>query len=110
MVASGSTNLFEPAKYLERRFDKRMRLFGSFISSLSMITWLPIVIYVPALAFNQVTGVDLHFITPLVTAVCVFYTCMVRDRMEKSFPKKPFRSPYVGKASPEIFGFSFRKN
>lgn len=54
----------------------RMRLFGSLISSFSCITWLPIVIYVPALAFNQTTGIDIHIITPVVMTVCVFYTCL----------------------------------
>lgn len=33
-------------------------------------------IYVPALAFNQVTGVDIHIITPVVCVICVFYTCV----------------------------------
>lgn len=33
-------------------------------------------IYVPALAFNQVTGVDIHIITPIVCVICVFYTCV----------------------------------
>lgn len=38
--------------------------------------WLPIVIYVPALAFNQVTGVNVHLVTPVVCVVCIFYTCV----------------------------------
>ena len=54
----------------------KMRLFGSIIFSLTNITWLPIVVYVPALAFNQTTGIDVHIITPLVMAVCIFYTCL----------------------------------
>lgn len=54
----------------------KMRLFGSLISAFSCITWLPIVIYVPALAFNQTTGIDIHLITPVVMGVCVFYTCL----------------------------------
>lgn len=33
-------------------------------------------IYVPALAFNQVTGVGVHTITPIVCIICVFYTSM----------------------------------
>lgn len=37
---------------------------------------MPIVIYVPALAFNQVTGVNIHIITPVVCCICVFYTCV----------------------------------
>lgn len=55
----------------------RMRLFGSLISVLSDITYLPIVIYVPALAFNQTTGVDIHVIAPVVMSVCIFYTLLV---------------------------------
>ncbi|KAK3908024.1 Sodium-coupled monocarboxylate transporter 2 [Frankliniella fusca] len=37
---------------------------------------MPIVIYVPALAFSQVTGADLHVITPIVCVVCIFYTTL----------------------------------
>uniref|UniRef100_A0A182IL05 Sodium/solute symporter n=1 Tax=Anopheles atroparvus TaxID=41427 RepID=A0A182IL05_ANOAO len=46
------------------------------ITSTYEIGYLPIVIYVPALAFNQVTGVNIHVITPIVCIVCVFYTCV----------------------------------
>ena len=53
-----------------------MRLFGSILSSISTLLWLPIVIYVPALAFNQVTGIDIHIVTPVVMSVCMFYTCL----------------------------------
>lgn len=63
-------------EYLERRFDKKIRLFGSVLFSIGIITWLPIVIYVPALAFNQVTGINVHVITPFVCIVCIFYTCV----------------------------------
>ncbi|XP_063548815.1 sodium-coupled monocarboxylate transporter 1-like [Cydia strobilella] len=61
-------------EYLSMRFDNRVRLFGSFLFAFTLIGWLPIVIYVPALAFNQVTGVDIHIITPIVCLVCIFYT------------------------------------
>ncbi|XP_046614601.1 sodium-coupled monocarboxylate transporter 1-like [Neodiprion virginianus] len=63
-------------EYLERRFDKKTRLFGSVLFTIGIITWLPIVIYVPALAFNQVTGINVHVITPFVCIVCIFYTCV----------------------------------
>lgn len=71
---------FYLCKYLQRRFDIRVRLLGSLISSLSTILWLPIVIYVPALAFNQTTGVDVHIITPIVMMICVIYTCLVSKK------------------------------
>ncbi|XP_026759165.3 sodium-coupled monocarboxylate transporter 1-like isoform X1 [Galleria mellonella] len=61
-------------EYLSMRFDNRVRLFGSVLFAFTLIGWLPIVIYVPALAFNQVTGVDIHIITPIVCLVCIFYT------------------------------------
>ncbi|XP_060804661.1 sodium-coupled monocarboxylate transporter 1-like [Amyelois transitella] len=63
-------------EYLELRYDKRLRVFGSVIFSVYLMAWLPIVIYVPALAFNQVTGVNIHVITPIVCFVCIFYTCL----------------------------------
>ncbi|CAG9581219.1 unnamed protein product [Danaus chrysippus] len=61
-------------EYLSMRFDNRVRLFGSILFAFTLVFWLPIVIYVPALAFNQVTGVDIHVITPIVCLVCIFYT------------------------------------
>ncbi|XP_023305229.2 sodium-coupled monocarboxylate transporter 2-like [Lucilia cuprina] len=38
--------------------------------------WLPISIYVPALTFNQVTGINLYTIIPVVCLVCTIYTCI----------------------------------
>ncbi|XP_055849759.1 sodium-coupled monocarboxylate transporter 1 isoform X2 [Episyrphus balteatus] len=61
-------------EYFEMRFDKRIRLFGSTLFAIGTTFWLPIVIYVPALAFNQVTGINIHIITPIVCIVCIFYT------------------------------------
>ncbi|GAB1869716.1 Sodium-coupled monocarboxylate transporter 1 [Camponotus japonicus] len=67
------TSIYE---YLEKRFDKRIRLLGSVLFAITTMTWLPIVIYVPALAFNQVTGVNVYIITSFVCIVCIFYTCV----------------------------------
>ncbi|XP_049538488.1 sodium-coupled monocarboxylate transporter 1-like [Anopheles darlingi] len=61
-------------EYLQRRFDQRMRLFGSILFTVACLLWMPIVIYVPALAFNQVTGLSIHIVTPIVCMICVFYT------------------------------------
>nr|XP_049461850.1 sodium-coupled monocarboxylate transporter 1-like isoform X3 [Anopheles coluzzii] len=61
-------------EYLQRRFDHRMRLFGSILFTVACLLWMPIVIYVPALAFNQVTGMSIHIVTPIVCMICVFYT------------------------------------
>ncbi|XP_067005476.2 sodium-coupled monocarboxylate transporter 1 [Anabrus simplex] len=63
-------------EYLEMRFNKYARLFGSVLFVVGVIFWMPVAIYVPALAFNQVTGVNVHVITPVVCLVCIFYTCV----------------------------------
>ncbi|XP_044731268.1 sodium-coupled monocarboxylate transporter 1-like, partial [Chrysoperla carnea] len=63
-------------EYLERRFDKSLRRLGSFLYIFDQILWLPLVIYVPALALNHVTGIKTNIITLLVCGVCIFYTCL----------------------------------
>ncbi|XP_058818710.1 sodium-coupled monocarboxylate transporter 1-like [Topomyia yanbarensis] len=60
--------------YLQKRFDRTVRSAASFVYALSCLIYLPIVIYVPALAFSQVTGINLHLITPVISVVCIFYT------------------------------------
>uniref|UniRef100_T1GXU6 Uncharacterized protein n=1 Tax=Megaselia scalaris TaxID=36166 RepID=T1GXU6_MEGSC len=59
-------------QYFDLRFGRSLRLFGSVMFFGNMITWLPITAYVPALTFNQVTGINVHVITPVVCAICTF--------------------------------------
>ncbi|KAH8246828.1 hypothetical protein KR032_000926, partial [Drosophila birchii] len=40
------------------------------------MVWLPVCLYVPAMTYNQVTGTDVHLITPIVSIICIFYTCV----------------------------------
>ncbi|KAK9722150.1 Sodium:solute symporter family [Popillia japonica] len=61
-------------EYLERRFDSKVRRTISALFTLSMFLYLPIVIYLPALALSQATNFNVHTITPLICGVCVFYT------------------------------------
>ncbi|KAJ2954396.1 hypothetical protein O0L34_g2659 [Tuta absoluta] len=63
-------------EYLRLRFNHKVRLLGSVIFIIQMMLYIPIVIYVPALAFSQVTGINLHLITPIVCIVCIFYTTL----------------------------------
>nr|XP_022913639.1 sodium-coupled monocarboxylate transporter 1 [Onthophagus taurus] len=63
-------------EYLHRRFDSKVRLLASVLFMINLFTWLPIVIYVPALAFNQVTGINIHWITSAVCIICIFYTSL----------------------------------
>ncbi|XP_044729520.1 sodium-coupled monocarboxylate transporter 1-like [Chrysoperla carnea] len=67
------TSSFE---YLELRFDKCLRRLGSILYLICMLLWLACVIHVAALALNQVTGIKTHTITPIICAVCIFYTSM----------------------------------
>lgn len=57
-------------------FREKMHCIDSF-SFFPPLVYLPIVIFVPSLAFNQVTGVDVHITTWFVVIICVFYTCVV---------------------------------
>ncbi|XP_071451352.1 sodium-coupled monocarboxylate transporter 1-like [Hetaerina americana] len=63
-------------EYLALRFSQKVRVLGSFLFIISHLLYIPIVIYLPALAFSQVTGVSLHLITPVVCLVCIFYTSL----------------------------------
>ncbi|XP_034186765.2 sodium-coupled monocarboxylate transporter 2 [Osmia lignaria lignaria] len=69
----GITSSYE---YLKLRFNDAVRLMGCAIFLIKMMLYIPLVIYVPALAFNQVTGINLHAIALLVCAVCIFYTTL----------------------------------
>ncbi|KAL7040119.1 hypothetical protein ACKWTF_000279 [Chironomus riparius] len=63
-------------EYLEMRYSRKVRLFGSILFAVMNILYLPIVIYIPSLAFNQVTGINIHHTSWLVVIICVFYTCV----------------------------------
>ncbi|KAG8229119.1 hypothetical protein J437_LFUL009588 [Ladona fulva] len=63
-------------EYLEMRFDRKVRLLGSVLFLIGTFLYISIVIYLPALAFSQVTGVNVHHITPAVCLVCIFYTSL----------------------------------
>ncbi|XP_013106008.2 sodium-coupled monocarboxylate transporter 1 isoform X5 [Stomoxys calcitrans] len=61
-------------EYFERRFSRRMRLFGAVLFNVKTLLWLPIAVYVPALTLSQVSGLNLHTIAPMVIIICTFYT------------------------------------
>lgn len=60
--------------YLEMRFDNRVRTLASLIYILSCLMFVPIFVYVPALALSQVSGINLHYITFGTSIICIFYT------------------------------------
>ncbi|CAB3362349.1 Hypothetical predicted protein [Cloeon dipterum] len=61
-------------EYLEMRFNKAVRLIGCCIFTFHMITYMPIVVYAPALALNQVTGLHTYAAVSIIFVVCIFYT------------------------------------
>uniref|UniRef100_A0A1B6D5H5 Sodium/solute symporter n=1 Tax=Clastoptera arizonana TaxID=38151 RepID=A0A1B6D5H5_9HEMI len=66
--------LQSPYEYFEMRFSYGCRSLASLITALHLISLTPLVIYTPALAFNQVTGISVHTLTPIVCLICILYT------------------------------------
>lgn len=62
--------------YLELRFDRATRLMGTVLFIAQTILYTGIVIYAPALALNQVTGMDLWGAVISTGVVCTFYCTM----------------------------------
>lgn len=61
-------------EYLELRFDARVRKLTSIMYTVRLLLLLPLVLYVPALAFTQVTGMGIRIIAPAISVVCIVYT------------------------------------
>uniref|UniRef100_A0A1Y1M8K2 Sodium/solute symporter n=2 Tax=Photinus pyralis TaxID=7054 RepID=A0A1Y1M8K2_PHOPY len=60
--------------YLDRRFNRKIRMLASFLFALQLILYNPVVAYIPAIAFSQASGISAYLITPIVCIVCTFYT------------------------------------
>uniref|UniRef100_A0A668A1F4 Solute carrier family 5 member 8 n=1 Tax=Myripristis murdjan TaxID=586833 RepID=A0A668A1F4_9TELE len=63
-------------EYLELRFNRATRLVGTLFFIFQTILYTGIVIYTPALALNQVTGMDLWGAVISTGVVCTFYCTM----------------------------------
>ncbi|XP_003704114.2 sodium-coupled monocarboxylate transporter 1 [Megachile rotundata] len=72
-VSLGLNSVYE---YLEIRFNRGVRTLISLIFVIDVVLYQSIVVYVPALALNQVSGIDVHLIGIIVCCVCVFYTVL----------------------------------
>ncbi|KAH8306384.1 hypothetical protein KR018_009675 [Drosophila ironensis] len=69
-------NLSNCYEYLEIRFNKRTRQLITLTFILNQFLILPVFMFVPSLAFSQVTGFNIHLINIVVSSVCVFYTML----------------------------------
>uniref|UniRef100_A0A6A7FWQ0 Sodium-coupled monocarboxylate transporter 1-like n=2 Tax=Hirondellea gigas TaxID=1518452 RepID=A0A6A7FWQ0_9CRUS len=63
-------------EYLEWRFHPYCRRLGSAVFILQMVMYMAIVVYAPALALAQVTGINLLLSVCLICFVCIFYTTL----------------------------------
>ncbi|XP_063932293.1 sodium-coupled monocarboxylate transporter 1-like [Zophobas morio] len=61
-------------EYLEVRFNRKIRLFSSFLYVLYENLLLPIIVYTPALALS--VGFSVQLIVLLICGTCVFYTAI----------------------------------
>ncbi|XP_058447704.1 sodium-coupled monocarboxylate transporter 2 [Malaya genurostris] len=67
------TNCYQ---YLEDRFSPSVKKFVTFTYVLNIYLILPIFIFIPSLAYAQVTGTNIHLINGIVCCVCIFYTML----------------------------------
>ncbi|XP_053718271.1 sodium-coupled monocarboxylate transporter 1 [Synchiropus splendidus] len=83
MTMAATSELFLPVfyrlsitstyEYLELRFNRATRLLGTVLFIAQTVLYTGIVIYAPALALNQVTGMDLWGAVVSTGVVCTFY-------------------------------------
>ncbi|KAH8038313.1 hypothetical protein HPB51_000745 [Rhipicephalus microplus] len=67
-------------EYLELRFNHVIRAMGCVTFSLQMLIYMAIVLYAPALALSQVTGISVWTSVLSIGIVCTFYTSIVSIR------------------------------
>ncbi|XP_055685230.1 sodium-coupled monocarboxylate transporter 2-like [Lutzomyia longipalpis] len=65
---------FSSFAYVSRRFGWRVKKMMSGIYALSILLFLPVAIYVPALALNQMVGMSIHTSAIVLSILCLFYT------------------------------------
>lgn len=63
-------------EYLELRFNKTVRIFGTVTFIFQMVIYMGVVLYAPALALNAVTGFDLWSAVLTIGLVCTLYTTL----------------------------------
>ncbi|UJR14173.1 hypothetical protein I4U23_001168 [Adineta vaga] len=61
-------------EYLERRFDRSVRMCASFAFSFFMLIYMAIVLYAPALALSQTTGLNIWLSVVSIGVICTFYS------------------------------------
>ncbi|XP_078495998.1 sodium-coupled monocarboxylate transporter 1-like isoform X1 [Ciona intestinalis] len=63
-------------EYLEMRFNRSVRIAGTCAFIIQTVLYMGMVMYMPALALNKVTGLSLIVSIVVTSLVCIFYTCI----------------------------------
>jgi len=63
-------------EYLELRFHRVIRCLGSATFTIQMCLYMAVVVYAPALALSQVTGINVYVSCTAIFLVCIFYTAV----------------------------------
>ncbi|KAJ8726186.1 hypothetical protein PYW07_000884 [Mythimna separata] len=63
-------------EYLELRFNKNVRACASVLFLLDEVLFLPMIVFVPALAFNQLTGFSVFAVAGTMVTICGLYTVL----------------------------------
>ncbi|KAJ9591153.1 hypothetical protein L9F63_002308, partial [Diploptera punctata] len=61
-------------EYFGQRFNRWLQLFASTMFSIQMVLYLALVLYAPALALHQVTGLNTNAVVSVMYIVVIFYT------------------------------------
>ncbi|XP_055379206.1 sodium-coupled monocarboxylate transporter 2-like isoform X2 [Condylostylus longicornis] len=69
-------NISNCYEYLEMRFDRRTRRIVTIAFLMKIFLIIPVYIFMPSLAFSQVSGINIHIINGVVCSVCIFYTML----------------------------------
>ncbi|KAH8352703.1 hypothetical protein KR084_005765, partial [Drosophila pseudotakahashii] len=63
-------------EYLEMRFHSIIRSIASILFVTEVMLYMPFVVFVPALALSQVSGINIYLIEVVTIVVCVIYTLL----------------------------------
>ncbi|CAG7827437.1 unnamed protein product [Allacma fusca] len=63
-------------QYLELRFSRAVRTLASLLVTVQLCIYMAIVVYAPALALGQVTGIDVYLAVTGMFLICIFYTAL----------------------------------
>ncbi|CAD5112036.1 DgyrCDS1285 [Dimorphilus gyrociliatus] len=69
-------NIVSCYEYLQLRFSKSVRRLGSAIFVLMMVLYMGVVLYAPALALSQVSGLSMLLSLLGIGLICTFYTSL----------------------------------